>query len=77
MIKVGILGGGQLGRMLLEAAKKFEVETHILENQENCPARLLCDHFTLGDIKDFDTVYQFGKNWIVSLLKLNRFAWKH
>jgi len=61
MIKVGILGGGQLGRMLLEAAKKFEVETHILENQENCPARLLCDHFTLGDIKDFDTVYQFGK----------------
>ncbi len=61
MIKVGILGGGQLGRMLLEAAKKFEMETHILENQENCPARLLCDHFTLGDIKDFDTVYQFGK----------------
>ena len=61
MIKVGILGGGQLGRMLLEAAKKFEVETHILENKENCPARLLCDHFTLGDIKDFDTVYQFGK----------------
>ncbi|MFM7511454.1 MAG: 5-(carboxyamino)imidazole ribonucleotide synthase [Bacteroidota bacterium] len=61
MIKVGILGGGQLGRMLLEAATKFEVETHILENQENCPARLLCDHFTLGDIKDFDTVYQFGK----------------
>lgn len=62
MTKVGILGGGQLGRMLLEAATKFKVETHILENQENCPARTLCNHFTLGDINDFDTVYRFGKN---------------
>jgi 5-(carboxyamino)imidazole ribonucleotide synthase len=62
MTKVGILGGGQLGRMLLEAATKFKVETHILENQENCPARTLCNYFTLGDINDFDTVYRFGKN---------------
>lgn len=62
MTKVGILGGGQLGRMLLESATKFKVETYILENQENCPARSLCDHFTLGDIRDFDTVYAFGKD---------------
>lgn len=62
MTKVGILGGGQLGRMLLECASKFKVETHILENQENCPASSLCNHFTLGDINDFETVYKFGKN---------------
>lgn len=61
MTKVGILGGGQLGRMLLESAAKFKVETYVLENQENSPARQFCDHFLLGDIKDYDTVYAFGK----------------
>ena len=61
-MKIGILGGGQLGRMLLQAAANYVVETHVLENDENCPAAHLCHHFTKGDITDFDTVYQFGKN---------------
>ena len=62
MLKIGILGGGQLGRMLLQAAANYPVETHVLENDANCPAAHLCEHFTLGDIKDFDTVYHFGKS---------------
>ena len=62
MTKVGILGGGQLGRMLLECAGQFPVETYVLENDENCPAHDLCHHFFKGDIKDFETVYSFGKN---------------
>ena len=37
-MKVGILGGGQLGRMLLQAAANYTVETHVLENDEHCPA---------------------------------------
>lgn len=61
MTKVGILGGGQLGRMLLECADPFQVETHILENDEDCPSRQLCDHFTKGDIRDYESVYSFGK----------------
>ena len=61
MTKVGILGGGQLGRMLLECANQFPVETYVLENDEYCPARPFCNHFSKGDIKDFDTVYNFGK----------------
>ena len=60
--KVGILGGGQLGRMLLQAAANYTVETYVLENDESCPAAHLCHHFTKGDIKNFDTVYNFGKN---------------
>jgi len=60
-MKVGILGGGQLGRMLLQAAANYVVETYVLENDEHCPAAHLCHHFVKGDIKDFDTVYQFGK----------------
>lgn len=60
--KVGILGGGQLGRMLLQAAANYPVETFILENDSECPAAHLCHHFIKGDIKDFDAVYSFGKN---------------
>jgi len=61
MKRIGILGGGQLGRMLLQAAANYPVETFILENDEHCPAAHLCHHFTKGDIKDFETVYHFGK----------------
>lgn len=62
MQKIGILGGGQLGRMLLQAAANYPVETFVLENDEECPAAHLCHHFTKGNIRDFDTVYQFGKS---------------
>lgn len=61
MLKVGILGGGQLGRMLLQAAANYQVETYVMENDEACPAAHLCHHFTKGDIRDFDAVYSFGK----------------
>ena len=61
-MKAGILGGGQLGRMLLQAAANYVVETYVLENDKNCPAAHLCHHFTKGDITDFDTVYNFGKD---------------
>lgn len=61
-MKVGILGGGQLGRMLLQAAANYVVETFVLENDEHCPAAHLCHYFVKGDIRDFDTVYNFGKS---------------
>lgn len=61
MKKTGILGGGQLGRMLLQAAANYPVETFVMENDPGCPAAHLCHHFTKGDIKNFDDVYNFGK----------------
>jgi 5-(carboxyamino)imidazole ribonucleotide synthase len=61
MQKVGILGGGQLGRMLLQAAANYPVETYVMENDPACPAAHLCHHFTKGDIQNFDDVYNFGK----------------
>ncbi len=61
MLKIGILGGGQLGRMLLQAAANYPVITHVLENDPECPAAHLCHRFTLGDIRNFEDVYQFGK----------------
>jgi len=60
-LKVGILGGGQLGRMLLQAAANYVIETSVLENDEHCPAAHLCHHFVKGDIRGFEAVYQFGK----------------
>jgi 5-(carboxyamino)imidazole ribonucleotide synthase len=61
MLKIGILGGGQLGRMLLQAAVNYPVETHAMETDPECPAAHLCHYFTLGDIRKFEDVYQFGK----------------
>jgi 5-(carboxyamino)imidazole ribonucleotide synthase len=60
-MKVGILGGGQLGRMLLQAAANYDVTTFVLENDPHCPAAHLCHHFIKGDIRDFDAVYAFGQ----------------
>jgi 5-(carboxyamino)imidazole ribonucleotide synthase len=61
MPKIGILGGGQLGRMLLQAAANYPVETFAMENDPECPAAHLCHHFVIGDITDFNNVYNFGK----------------
>ncbi|MFT3908449.1 MAG: 5-(carboxyamino)imidazole ribonucleotide synthase [Ferruginibacter sp.] len=61
MKKIGILGGGQLGRMLLQAAANYPVETYVLENDARCPAAHLCHHFIKGNITSFDDVYNFGK----------------
>ena len=70
MIKAGILGGGQLGRMLLQAAANYPVETYVLENDPNAPAAHLCHHFVLGDINNFDQVYAFGKDLDVLTIEI-------
>ena len=62
MLKIGILGGGQLGRMLLQAAANYPVKTYLLENDPECPAAHLCHGFTRGDIRAFEDVYQFGRH---------------
>ena len=59
--KLGILGGGQLGRMLLAETKKFDIHTSILENNKNAPCAEICNEFVVGDLLDFNAVYQFGK----------------
>ncbi len=62
MKKVGILGGGQLGRMLLQAAANYPVETFLMENDPDAPAAHLCHHFSKGDITCYEDVYHFGKS---------------
>jgi 5-(carboxyamino)imidazole ribonucleotide synthase len=70
MKKAGILGGGQLGRMLLQAAANYPVETFLMENDENAPATHLCKQFIKGDITNFNDVYQFGKSLDVITIEI-------
>ncbi len=59
--KLGILGGGQLGKMLLAETQKFDIQTLVLDPSEEAPARFSCHAFYQGSLMDFDTVYKFGK----------------
>ncbi|MEN1784886.1 MAG: 5-(carboxyamino)imidazole ribonucleotide synthase [Bacteroidota bacterium] len=57
---LGILGGGQLGKMLLYETRKWDVRTKVLDASVVAPARMACNEFVLGDLMDFDTVLRFA-----------------
>lgn len=59
--KLGVLGGGQLGRMLLAETQKLDIYTVILDASAEAPCAQICNEFHQGDLLDFDTVYNFGK----------------
>ena len=59
--KLGVLGGGQLGRMLLSETQKFDIYTVILDKSSDAPCSQICNEFHRGDLLDYDTVYNFGK----------------
>ena len=59
--KLGILGGGQLGKMLLFDTRKFDIQTYVLDPSEDAPCKIACNYFFQGDLMDFETVYNFGK----------------
>ena len=59
--KLGILGGGQLGKMLLSETRKWDIQTFVLDPSEDAPCKIACNKFIQGDLMDFDTVYHFGK----------------
>src|SRR5699024_5919862 len=59
---LAILGGGQLGKMLLYETRKWDVRTKVLDPSNEAPCRIACNEFVQGDLMDYDTVYLFGKN---------------
>lgn len=59
--KLGILGGGQLGKMMLYNTRKFDIHTCVLDPSEEAPSKLACNEFFVGDLMDYDTVVAFGK----------------
>ncbi|MCF6297624.1 MAG: 5-(carboxyamino)imidazole ribonucleotide synthase [Flavobacteriaceae bacterium] len=59
--KLGVLGGGQLGKMLLAETQKFDIYTVILDRAKNAPCAQICNEFHQGNLMDYQTVYNFGK----------------
>ena len=61
-LKIGVLGGGQLGRMMIQSAIDFNLDIAVLDPDPNAPCKNLVENFVVGSLTDFDTVYQFGKD---------------
>ena len=60
-LKMGVIAGGQLGKMLIQEASKWDISTYVLDPDEACSARDICSVYVKGDFTDFHTVYKFGK----------------
>ena len=61
-LHIGLLGGGQLGRMILQNAINFNLNISVLDADKNAPCKHLVKTFTCGSLTDYDTVYDFGKD---------------
>jgi len=59
--KLGILGGGQLGKMMLYETRKYDIQTNVVDPNPEAPCKIACDYFKTGDLMDFDTVINFGR----------------
>lgn len=60
--KLGVLGGGQLGRMLIQETVNYDVQVHCLDPDSNAPCKDLAHSFSIGSLNDYNTVYEFGKD---------------
>lgn len=60
--KLGILGGGQLGRMFIQEAISYNLDVHVIDPDKNAPCKDISTSFIVGSLQDFDTVYNFGKD---------------
>ena len=60
--KLGILGGGQLGKMLLQETRKWDIQTKVMDASSEAPCKIACNTFVIGDLLDFDAVYNFAND---------------
>lgn len=60
--KLGILGGGQLGKMMLYETRKWDIYTKVMDASPEAPCKIACNEFVEGSLMDFDAVYNFGKD---------------
>ncbi|CAL67823.1 5-(carboxyamino)imidazole ribonucleotide synthase [Christiangramia forsetii] len=59
--KLGILGGGQLGKMMLYETRKYDIQTLVLDPSEEAPSKISCNYFEQGELMDYNTVLNFGR----------------
>ncbi|MCE6992918.1 5-(carboxyamino)imidazole ribonucleotide synthase [Dyadobacter sp. CY323] len=70
--RIGILGGGQLGLMLLQAAVDWNLDIHVLDPDADAPCKKIAPHFQQGSLQDYQTVYNFGKNLDVITIEIEK-----
>lgn len=68
--KLGILGGGQLGRMLIQETINLDVDVHVLDPDPDSPCRDIAHAFTNGSFNDYETVLAFGKGMDVLTIEI-------
>lgn len=68
--RLGILGGGQLGRMFIQEAISYNIHVHIMENDLNAPCVTIATTFTKGDITNYNDVIAFGKDMDVITVEI-------
>ena len=71
-LKLGILGGGQLGRMLIQQAINYNLTTLVLDPDPDAPCKHIAHKFECGSITDFDTVYNFGKKADIITIEIEK-----
>lgn len=59
--ELGVLGGGQLGKMLLYETRKYDIQTRVMDPNADAPSRIACNHFEQGDLMDYGDVVNFGR----------------
>ena len=72
--KLGILGGGQLGKMLMYDAKRYDLHTKVMDSNQEAPCAKLADEFIIGDITNYDDVVSFGNKGDTGELPTQVFA---
>ena len=70
--KIGILGGGQLGKMICLEAARYDLDIHILDKSKTYPAAHLCSHFVEGDFTNYNDVLSFGKDLDIITIEIER-----
>lgn len=71
-LKLGILGGGQLGRMMIQEAINYNLTTLVLDPDPDAPCKNIANRFECGSITDFDTVYNFGKKADIITIEIEK-----
>lgn len=71
-LKVGVLGGGQLGRMLLQSAININIDLKMMDPDPNAPCSKLVSDFQVGDLEDYNAVYEFGKHCDILTIEIEK-----
>ncbi|QNL21974.1 5-(carboxyamino)imidazole ribonucleotide synthase [Hyphobacterium sp. CCMP332] len=70
--KIGVLGGGQLGRMLIQKAIDYNIEFDVMDPDPNAPCKNLAARFKVGDLKKFEDVIDFGKDLDIITIEIEK-----